>query len=119
MKSRLSQRLLLSLSLLPLLASLGCKKDPDPVPVTDYEDLTSRSERLAQEILIVDTHVDVPYRMEEQEEDISQRTEGGHFDYVRAKEGGLNAAFMSIYVPSELQETGRGEGEGRCTHRPG
>jgi membrane dipeptidase len=61
---------------------------------------------LAREILIVDTHIDVPFRLEEKEEDISRRTEGGDFDYVRARAGGLNVAFMSIYVPSELQETG-------------
>ena len=53
--------------------------EPAPSPVKDYEDLTARSERLAQEVIIVDTHIDVPYRMEEGMEDISQRTEGGHF----------------------------------------
>lgn len=30
----------------------------------------------------------------------------GDFDYERAKEGGLDAPFMSIYIPSEYQETG-------------
>jgi membrane dipeptidase len=39
-------------------------------------------------------------------EDISVRTESGDFDYPRAREGGLNAPFMSIYVPAELQDTG-------------
>jgi len=80
--------------------------EPAPSPVENYEDLTTRATRLAQEIIIVDTHIDVPFRMEEGLEDISQRTAGGDFDYVRAKEGGLDAAFMSIYAPSELQETG-------------
>lgn len=105
MKSRPARRVL-GLSLVMLSGILACNRDPDPVPVTDYEDLTARSERLAQEILIIDTHIDVPYRMEKAEEDISQRTEGGDFDYPRAKAGGLNAAFMSIFVPSDLQETG-------------
>ena len=105
MNPRILRRMLL-LSLLLLPGIWACDKDPAPVPVEDYEDLTARAERLAQEILIVDTHIDVPYRMEEKEEDISQRTEGGHFDYVRAREGGLNVAFMSVYVPSDLQESG-------------
>ena len=61
---------------------------------------------MAQEILIVDTHIDVPYRLHRKMEDISVVTEGGDFDYPRAKAGGLNAAFMSIYVPAKLQETG-------------
>lgn len=80
--------------------------DPTPSPVENYEDLTTRATRLAREIIIVDTHIDVPYRMEEGLEDISERTEGGDFDYVRAREGGLDVAFMSIYAPAELQETG-------------
>jgi membrane dipeptidase len=61
--------------------------------------------RLAQETIILDGHVDIPYRLFKQWEDISVRTEGGDFDYVRAMEGGLNAPFMSIYTPSELQQT--------------
>ncbi len=39
-------------------------------------------------------------------EDISQRTPTGDFDYVRAKEGGLSAPFMSIYVPAGYQTEG-------------
>jgi membrane dipeptidase len=39
-------------------------------------------------------------------EDVSVRTEDGHFDLVRAREGGLDAAFMSIYVPASLQDEG-------------
>jgi len=66
----------------------------------------SRGQKLAQEMLIVDTHIDVPYRFEKEEEDISVRTEGGDFDYPRAHAGGLNVAFMSIYVPASYQDAG-------------
>lgn len=69
-------------------------------------DLTARAAELAQSLLIVDTHVDVPYRLMEGMEDISVRTEKGDFDYPRARAGGLNAPFMSIYVPASYQETG-------------
>ncbi len=65
-----------------------------------------RAGQLAQEIIIADTHIDVPYRLAEKMEDISTRTEGGDFDYPRAKEGGLNLVFMSIYVPAGHHETG-------------
>ncbi len=65
-----------------------------------------RAGQLAHEIVIADTHIDVPYRLAEKMEDISMRTEGGDFDYPRAKEGGLNLVFMSIYVPASHQETG-------------
>ena len=85
-------------------SAAGCGREgPTPQP---EEDLQARSERLARESLIVDTHIDVPYRMQEEPEDISKRTEGGDFDYPRAVEGGLNAPFMSIYTPADLQETG-------------
>ncbi|MCB0636875.1 MAG: dipeptidase, partial [Lewinella sp.] len=33
-------------------------------------------------------------------------TDDGDFDYERAKAGGLDAPFMSIYIPSRYQETG-------------
>lgn len=62
--------------------------------------------QLAQDLIIVDTHVDVPYRLKRNYQDISERTSGGDFDYPRAKEGGLDAPFMSIYIPAEYQETG-------------
>ncbi len=68
--------------------------------------LAARAQALAHETLIVDTHVDVPYRLEEEMEDISVRTAKGDFDYPRAVAGGLDAPFMSIYVPSSMEEEG-------------
>lgn len=76
-----------------------------PPPLTDNE-LRDLATRLAQETIIIDTHVDVPYRLQSRMEDISVRTEGGEFDYVRAKEGGLNVPFMSIYVPASYEQKG-------------
>jgi membrane dipeptidase len=61
---------------------------------------------LAQEFIIVDGHVDLPYRLNDEPEDVSVETSGGDFDYERAKEGGLNAPFMSIYIPARYQESG-------------
>jgi membrane dipeptidase len=37
---------------------------------------------------------------------VAERTESGNFDFPRSKEGGLDAPFMSIYIPSRYQETG-------------
>jgi membrane dipeptidase len=49
----------------------------------------------------------VPYRLyEDTREDISRATESGDFDYPRAREGGLDALFMSIYIPAEVDEAG-------------
>ncbi len=64
------------------------------------------AQRLSQQFIIVDGHVDIPYRLNNEWEDISELTSSGDFDYIRAQEGGLNAPFMSIYIPAGYQETG-------------
>lgn len=68
--------------------------------------IDSRALAMAQGTIIVDTHIDVPYRLGEEMEDISQRTQKGDFDHPRALAGGLNAPFMSIYVPSSMEDEG-------------
>ncbi len=88
-----------------MVAALGCGPAPEPVAEAP-EDPETRAARLARELMIVDTHIDVPYRLREKMEDISQATEEGDFDYPRAVAGGLDAAFMSIYVPASYQESG-------------
>lgn len=65
-----------------------------------------QAQDLAQKYIIVDGHIDVPYRLKADWEDVSKSAPGGQFDYPRAKEGGLDAPFMSIYVPVEYQQTG-------------
>jgi membrane dipeptidase len=65
-----------------------------------------KAKKLASKIIILDGHIDVPYRLKIHWEDIGLRTEYGHFDYVKAKAGGLNAPFMSIYIPSRVETEG-------------
>ena len=94
-------------ALLPIvMLSIGCQKTQDQL--ASETDFRTEAMRLAQETLTVDTHIDLPYRLLEKPDDVTVRTEDGHFDLVRAREGGLDAAFMSIYVPASLQETGGG-----------
>ena len=76
---------------------VGCSNDAS---------LKKRAYELAHTYIITDGHIDVPWRLNDGYEDLSVRTEGGDFDYIRAKEGGLDVPFMSIYVPSSYQETG-------------
>ena len=63
-------------------------------------------EDLAKKYLIIDTHIDVPWRLKKNMEDIGQATTAGQFDYPRAQEGGLNVPFMSIYIPASVDEEG-------------
>lgn len=64
------------------------------------------AKRVADKYLIIDTHVDVPYRTYRNPVDVGLATEGGEFDYPRAVAGGLNAPFMSIYTPASVDEAG-------------
>ena len=73
---------------------------PATVPAPDANTIAKTS-------IIVDTHIDVPYRISAIPADISEATESGDFDYPRAVSGGLNAPFMSIYTPAELEAEGR------------
>ncbi|MEM7480507.1 MAG: dipeptidase [Acidobacteriota bacterium] len=95
-----------SIFVLAVLSIAACAGEVVVEPDRQTEDLRTQADRLALEMLIVDTHIDVPYRMANGVEDISQRTEGGDFDYPRAKQGGLDAPFMSIYVPASYQAEG-------------
>ncbi|HBA56791.1 MAG: peptidase M19 [Alteromonas sp.] len=61
--------------------------------------------KIAQETIIVDGHIDVPYRVKEKWVDVTKATQDGDFDYPRAVSGGLNAPFMSIYVPASLDNS--------------
>jgi membrane dipeptidase len=60
----------------------------------------------AEQTLIIDTHIDIPFRLHRGYVDVSKATDGGDFDFPRAKAGGLNAAFMSIYIPAAVDEAG-------------
>ncbi|MEB2780206.1 dipeptidase [Algoriphagus sp. C2-6-M1] len=103
---------------LALCASLALACSPqEKNEAIDYTQLSDEERlevatKIAQETIIVDGHVDLPYRMKVggftlQREilDVSVRTPDGNFDFPRAKEGGLDAPFMSIYIPAGLQQT--------------
>ena len=82
-------------------------------PPTAPIDLEAKSKQLARRFIILDGHIDVPYRLWGSRdkagkitEDVTQRTAKGDFDFPRAKAGGLDAPFMSIYVPAKLERGG-------------
>lgn len=76
-------------------------------------ELKEKAIQLAQQFIIVDGHVDLPYRLnvknfklEKEFTGIPVQSNEGDFDYVRAKKGGLDAPIMSIYIPSSYQTEG-------------
>lgn len=70
------------------------------------DNLYKKAQKLAKEIIIIDTHIDTPGILENGWIDISKRHNKGEFDYVRAKEGGLDAPFMSVYVSARFENNG-------------
>ena len=95
-----------------LLAACGSREQTPPAAAEAGKaeqavDLAAHASMLARESIIVDTHIDVPHRVYQAWEDVSEATEGGDFDYPRALAGGLNAPFMSIYTPARLEAEGR------------
>ena len=87
----------------------GCASNttPDTASTNGSQTVVS-GQQLARQYIIVDTHIDVPYRLHKDWEDVTVATERGEFDYPRAQAGGLNAPFMSIYIPASYERTGGG-----------
>ena len=55
-----------------------------------------------QRAIAVDMHADTAQRLVDENVDLNQRLTDGHFDAVRAREGGLDAQFFSIWVEPHL-----------------
>ena len=58
----------------------------------------ARAVELAQDAVIVDTHIDAPSQLVKKWADIGVSSPDREFDYPRARAGGLDVAFMSIYT---------------------
>jgi len=84
----------------------GCTPAEKPISEMSEEEIRAKADQLAQKFLIMDGHIDIPYRLDNFMEDISGATSGGDFDYPMSKKGGLNAPFMSIYIPASYQKEG-------------
>ena len=69
--------------------------------------VSAEAQALAESLLIVDTHIDAPYRHHRDPADLGAGAPDRQFDYPRAKRGGLDVAFMSIYTPARVAEEGQ------------
>ncbi len=95
-----------SLTLIFAFTIFGTAMPQDDFNITDSS-LYARAKQLTQDLLIVDTHIDLPLTLYHEWFDVSQLSDRGEIDYPRAVEGGLDVAFMSIYTPPRLEGTGR------------
>ena len=62
--------------------------------------------QLARDAVIVDTHIDAPGELMDAWMDLGEAAPGREFDYPRAREGGLDVAFMSIYTSASQDKAG-------------
>ncbi len=93
-----------SLLVLPAIAALGLLA---AVPTAKTpEDLKTRAARIHLSAIVIDTHQDVPYRLEKEWIELSKRNATGHVDVPRLKEGGVTAPFFAAYVPAAYAESG-------------
>lgn len=90
-------------------ALLGCKT----AQVASDTPTIENAQKLAQKFIITDGHVDLPYRLKVKNFQLQREYVGipvqsdeGDFDFIRAKKGGLDAPFMSIYIPASYQPEG-------------
>jgi len=100
---------------------VACKEEPKAtaespkIPIAEMDDAAIKklADELAHKYIITDGHVDLPYRLkitnfrlEKEFLGIPLKTDKGDFDLERAKKGGLDAPFMSIYIPASYQKDG-------------
>src|SRR5260370_36777422 len=78
---------LLGLALMP--------KSPSAQSVSD------KAKKLHTSPIVIDTHDDTTQRLLEPSFDIGTRHADGNIDIPRMREGGLNAIFFSIWIPSK------------------
>lgn len=101
-------RLLLAVVCLPLMMSNV---------MAEQISVGEQAQKIARQYLIADTHIDVPYRLEYGWEDVTRATEEGDFDFPRARKGGLDLPFMSIYTPAEMEEEGNANASFQLANR--
>jgi membrane dipeptidase len=89
---------LLAALALPVAAASMLAQAPAPSPP-----ISAGARQLHMDAIVIDTHADTPQRMLfEKGFDIGQRHANGQIDIPRMREGGLDAEFFSIWVPSTI-----------------
>jgi membrane dipeptidase len=84
----------------PVLMATAAATRSQPPP---NDQVSARARQLHDRAIVVDTHDDTTQRLVfENTFDIAARNKNGNIDIPRMKEGGLDALFFSIWVPSDV-----------------
>src|SRR5690349_5366450 len=65
-------------------------------------DISARAKKLHFSSIVVDTHDDTTQRFLDGKFDIAERHPDGSIDLPRMREGGMDAIFFSIWIPSKV-----------------
>jgi membrane dipeptidase len=94
--------------------AFSCSKPSSKTNLNEAE-LHQKANEIAHKYVMVDGHVDLPYRLkiknfqlEKQYTGIPLKSKDGDFDFERAQKGGLSSPMMSIYIPSKYDKTEEG-----------
>ena len=102
-----NRQLIRCLILAPILFSVlltNCRmteKSQTP-PVTQSNSQPNDPIAIHRRAIVIDMHADTAQCLVDEQVDLAQRLPDGHFDSVRAREGGLDAQFFSIWVEPDL-----------------
>lgn len=78
------------------------EKTKTQTPANTSAARTDDASAIHRRAIAIDMHADTPQRLLDEAADLSQRLPDGHFDSPRAREGGLDAQFFSIWVEPQL-----------------
>lgn len=94
------------LLLVILLASVNCRMTSTTQDQNRIEQKQTGVETdfltIHRRAIVIDMHADTVQRVLDEDVDITRRLSDGHFDSIRAREGGLDAQFFSIWVEPQL-----------------
>jgi membrane dipeptidase len=86
-----------------LIQFLSCHSPNKPMTnITDNSPVATDALSIHRRAIIVDMHADTTQRLVDENIDLQKQLSDGHLDAVRAKEGGLDAQFFSIWVDPDL-----------------
>ncbi|HEX6187790.1 MAG TPA: dipeptidase [Pyrinomonadaceae bacterium] len=87
-----------------LILVANCRYSTEPVEPEKMTTEISANDPAAihQRAITVDMHADTAQRLVDEDVDLNKRLADGHLDAVRAREGGLDAQFFSIWVEPQL-----------------
>lgn len=109
-QGRLICQLILVVPILLSILSTNCRMTEKTETLTPATQSDSKPLDISQDnagaihrrAIAIDMHADTTQRLVDERVDLAQRLPDGHFDSVRARAGGLDAQFFSIWVEPQL-----------------